>query len=102
MIGIPKPVRKKKEKPDYKALYEEIWNERPHICVNCGYVIDRPVVHVFAHKRSKGARPDLKLDKDNIVLECSTWIRRDGQPGCHELSHCKPSLYKERKLNYGR
>lgn len=79
-----------------KDLYWEIWQERQHICANCGYPISRPVAHVFAHKRSKGARPDLKYDKDNIELLCSTIIRNDGQRGCHELSHTNPYAYKER------
>jgi len=79
-----------------KDLYAEIWEEREHVCANCGYPLSRPIAHVFAHIRSKGARPDLKFDKDNIELLCSTLVRQDGEIGCHEAIHTKPSVYEER------
>lgn len=79
-----------------KDLYREIWEEREHICSNCGYPIQRPISHVFAHIRSKGARPDLKYDKSNIRLLCSTWIRQDDKIGCHELEHTHPEKFRQR------
>ena len=81
-----------------KDLYAEIWNERDHRCVNCGIYISRPVVHNFSHIRSKGARPDLKFDKDNIEILCSSVNRYDNKTGCHEFSHLKPSAYKARSI----
>lgn len=81
-----------------KQLYHEIWENREHVCNNCGYYIHTPIAHVFAHKRSKGARPDLKHEKTNIELLCSTWIRNDGKRGCHELSHTNPEKFKERSM----
>ncbi len=80
----------------YKNLYREIWNERPHVCEICGYPIKDPIAHVFAHIKSKGARPDLKYEKSNVRLLCSTWIRNDGKTGCHELEHSNPQKLKER------
>jgi len=82
-------------KRDYKELYAEIWNERPHKCQVCGIAIKDPVVHNFAHIRSKGARPDLKYDKANIRILCSTVNRKEGI-GCHELEHTNPEKLKER------
>ena len=80
-----------------KKLYTEIWDERPHLCENCGIYIASPVVHNFSHKRSKGARPDLKYDKDNIEILCSSVNRYDRQIGCHEYLHTNPNAYKARK-----
>lgn len=64
----------------YKKLYKEIWNDRKietgsaeYVdCVACGDRIYKHELNVFhfAHVRSKGARPDLKYDKDNIVIKC--------------------------------
>jgi len=78
-----------------KELYKEIWNEREHRCANCGMWIASPVVHNFSHKRSKGARPDLKFDKDNIEILCSS-LNRHNRVGCHELLHTNPKKYRER------
>lgn len=84
-----------------KQLYKEIWQERPHVCVVCGYSISRPVAHVFSHLYSKGAHPSLALVKANIQLMCSTIIRQDGQCGCHELSHTNPFAFKRRARKHG-
>jgi len=83
-----------------KQLYKEIWQDREHRCANCGYPIHKPIAHVFSHKRSKGARPDLKYDKSNIELLCSTWIRQDDKRGCHELHHTNPNKFKKRSSKY--
>lgn len=79
-----------------KKLYMEIWEERPHVCANCGHPIPYPIAHVFSHIRSKGARPDLKYDKSNIELNCSSVHRKDR--GCHELHHTNPEKYRERSI----
>ena len=93
---LPKPKRTKKQKPNYKGIYAEIWDEREHRCVNCGIDIPYQVVHNFSHKHSKGERPDLKLDKDNIELLCST-VNRNYDIGCHELHHTNPEAFKKRQ-----
>ena len=86
-----------------KKLYAEIWAERPHVCANCGVPIYEPLAHNFAHIRSKGARPDLKYDKANIEILCSTWDKMNRymkRSGCHELQHAGALEYKERGRNY--
>jgi len=85
---------------NYKQLYREIWQERPHVCVVCNYPISRPVAHVFSHLYSKGAHPSLKRFKPNIQLMCSTIIRQDGEIGCHEASHQKPEVFKRRSKKH--
>lgn len=81
-----------------KDLYIEIWQERDHLCVNCGVWIASPVVHNFSHVRSKGARPDLKFDKDNIEILCSSVNRPDGKRGCHTLAHTDPKYFRKRSI----
>lgn len=64
-----------------KSLHEkdwdlnmEIWNTRPHVCVECGKPLDehvkgeRPPKHYFSHLMGKGAHPELRYDPNNIVL----------------------------------
>ncbi|MCP9290033.1 hypothetical protein [Gracilimonas sediminicola] len=84
-----------------KQLFWSIWQDRPHCCAVCGYPIREPLANVFAHIYSKGARPSLKLVKANIALMCSTLVRRDGEIGCHEASHTKPSVFNERANKHG-
>ena len=83
----------------FKDLYAEIWEEREHRCCNCGVWIGEPVVHNFSHVRSKGARPDLKFDKDNIEILCST-VNQVNRVGCHSLHHTNPKKYRERGMKY--
>lgn len=83
-----------------KELYKTIWDERPHKCEHCGHPIcvSEPIAHNFAHIKSKGSRPDLKFDKDNIRILCSTWNRHDNRRGCHELEHTNPEKFKQRSI----
>lgn len=83
-----------------KKIYMEIWENRPHVCTNCGVPIHTPIIHNFSHIRSKGARPDLKYDKDNIEILCSSVNRHDKKVGCHESKHSDIKVYKERRKGY--
>jgi len=66
-----KGKQKKRKVTGERALNLEIWIERQHICHNCGANLGNiPKVHFFMHLKSKGSRPDLRLDKDNILLAC--------------------------------
>ena len=93
---LPKPVKRNKKVRIMKDLFLEIWNERIHRCENCGLIINEAKAHNFSHIRSKGARIDLKFNKDNIEILCSTLDRIDKQIGCHESIHQNPKIYKER------
>jgi hypothetical protein len=54
-----------------KELFLEIWQERPHICINCKEPLgDEPIVSFFSHIKSKGSHSELRLDKNNIELLC--------------------------------
>lgn len=67
----PKRV-KRKEATGEAALFRQIWADREHRCVRCGRVLpDPPKASYFSHIHSKGARPDLRLDPNNIELLCT-------------------------------
>lgn len=54
-----------------QELYREIWKERKHNCTGCGrHLGNEPLLYMFSHTIKKSTRPDLKLEKDNILLEC--------------------------------
>lgn len=62
-------------------LFVEIWNEREHRCANCKDKLSANVpmkwfIKYFSHQKSKGAYPELRLEKSNIELNCHT---------CHDL-----------------
>lgn len=66
----------RKIKPTYKktgeaAMFNDIWNQRPHYCEHCNiHLGDSPRAHFFSHIKSKGAHPEARLDPDNIQLLC--------------------------------
>jgi len=63
---------KRRRKPTgEKKIFKEIWEEREHRCINClCHLGDEARVHYFSHIKSKGAYPELRLDKNNIQLLC--------------------------------
>lgn len=62
----------KERKGDLQALFLEIWKERPHKCVHCGKNLgEEPKAIYFSHIKSRGAHPELKMDKNNIELLCA-------------------------------
>mgnify|MGYP000186467805 CR=1 FL=1 len=67
----------KERRGDLRSLFLEIWNERPHKCVQCGKNLgEDPQPIFFSHIKSRGAHPELKMDKNNIELLCSA---------CHKM-----------------
>lgn len=61
----------KERRGDLQSLFLEIWGERPHYCAECNsYLGEEPLAIFFSHNHSRGARPDLKMDKNNITLLC--------------------------------
>ena len=63
----------KKQKP----IFEEVWNERKHVCYICSKHIQEPLTYVFAHWLSKWVHPEYKFDKRNIFLVCSLDCHRE-------------------------
>ncbi len=53
-----------------KKIFLEIWSEREHICVCCNQELLFPNTWYFSHVVSKGALPQARHDKENIVLKC--------------------------------
>jgi DNA-directed RNA polymerase subunit RPC12/RpoP len=76
-VAVEKRRIKLKKKPTKtlgeKALFLEIWKERPHFCEeeNCkkflGY---EPKAWFFSHIKPKSTNPELRLKKSNIKLRC--------------------------------
>lgn len=78
-----KPQQKvyRRKKTGELDLFKEIWGEREHVCKNCKDELSENVpiqtfVSYFSHQKSKGAYPELRLNKTNIDLNC---------PICHHL-----------------
>lgn len=49
------------------SFYKEIWEERPHVCEITGAKIEFSPI-VFSHILSKGAYPEYRYKKENIML----------------------------------
>lgn len=57
-------------------LFDEIWEEREHICVVCGTNIQYKDSICFSHILSKWRYPSLRYTKKNIALVCSETCHR--------------------------
>lgn len=70
---IKKMIRRRKlhSPTGERELFAEIWKERPHVCTHCGTELPEPArSYYFSHIKSKGAFPELRLEKSNIELTC--------------------------------
>ena len=76
-----KPIKQSKGQSGQKDMFNQIWQDRPHISQISGLKL-HPQGHdlwhwQFAHIISKGAYPSYKLNPDNICLmtagEHSLW-----------------------------
>jgi hypothetical protein len=62
---------KKKKPTGERELFFKIWKERPHVCTACNKSLyGEPKVHYFSHILPKSRFPELRLDPDNILIEC--------------------------------
>lgn len=71
--SIPRnPIKSKRKPTGELSMFKEIWNERPHISFLTGENLDKYengfFISCFAHVFSKKAYPELRLDKENIIL----------------------------------
>lgn len=72
----PRPTKNRRLKYRRKTtgearVFKEIWDEREHVCSNCGAPLPEPMrTYYFSHRLSKKRRPDLRLEKANIDLHC--------------------------------
>lgn len=61
--------KRTKNKKSQIELFQEIWNERDHVSELSGkYLGDEMNSWFFAHILSKGSNPQLKFNKENIML----------------------------------
>ncbi len=70
--------RSPKNLQKYRAFIKEVWDERPHVCEDCGEPIGEwdcetgelvPHYHNIAHIGRRRTEEDC-LNKDNIKLKC--------------------------------
>jgi len=71
---IPKISEKKKQRMKEEwtetALFDKVWRERPHVCVECGKELKSPKPHNFDHIIPKSRGKAYRLDPDNIQILC--------------------------------
>lgn len=61
------------------SFFMDIWDNSPHFCRSCSKPLgDEPRSMYFDHLLPKAQYPDLKFEKDNILLVC--WQ-------CHDQRH---------------
>jgi hypothetical protein len=66
-----KKVARKRKPTGEAVVFKEIWEEREHTCVSClANLGNEARAHYFSHIIKKGSNNSLRLDKNNIVLEC--------------------------------
>lgn len=83
-------------------IFEKIWQNRPHVCSNCSCNLhDPPSPAFFSHIIRKSKREDLRLDPENILLEChschSIWDNGTIQERVQMHNFMKKLSYIERK-----
>lgn len=88
-----KPYVYKRKNTGEKQIFLQIWEERAHVCENCGKPLGSvPKNFMFSHTKAKSVDPSRRLDKDNIRLLC--W-------DCHySLDFRGIKYYEERKDLY--
>lgn len=65
------PIKKKFKATGEALMFKEIWDERPHICINCKENLGNEMrTWFFSHIKNKKHYPQLRLDKNNIQLLC--------------------------------
>lgn len=68
---VPKAKRYIRKPTGERQMFEEIRNERPHICKICRSRIPEALTRCFAHIFNKWMYPQYRLIKANIALVCS-------------------------------
>lgn len=93
-----KPVTKSSIKPKFRKatgewdMFLEIWKERKHQCTGCGKSLgDNMIPHYFSHILPKSRFPELRLDPNNILIECVK---------CHSDYETKGIEVIKRKRNF--
>ena len=77
---MKRTAKENKIKRELKKIYEEIAEERDHVCTGCGRS-DVPLSH--SHIIPISRRKDLQLEKTNITYHCLSMGQK--RKGCHEM-----------------
>ena len=61
----------KRKSTGEKGMFNIIWSQRPHYCINCGKWLGlTPKSWMFSHRIAKGVNEKERLNPDNIDLLC--------------------------------
>jgi len=80
-ITSKKLKEKQKLHKEDKLFYEEVWNERPHVCIKCLATLEDILNWSWMHHiLFKGSRPykHLRHEKRNVIILCQS---------CHGEAH---------------
>lgn len=76
-------LKSKRKKTGEAELFQEVWDEREHVCINCKLELgDEMRTFYFSHIKGKGSHPELRLLKENIQIlcfECHTAYDQQGR-----------------------
>jgi 5-methylcytosine-specific restriction endonuclease McrA len=65
-----KKKKRLKETGGEKAIFLEVWNEKPHNCEVCGKALKELKAHTIDHKIPKSRGEKYRLDKSNLLINC--------------------------------
>ncbi len=60
----------RKDNERQKAMFRKIWDERAHVCVNCGVLLPYPNTRHCHHLLEKSKYKELRWEEKFIVLLC--------------------------------
>lgn len=90
-------IREKKEliEEDHR-FYQEIWEERPHVCQNCGIELpEEPLTLYFDHILEKEKHTEFRHFKGNIMILCPTCHDNKGRANTSKFMEQERERLKE-------
>jgi len=66
------PIKYKKKETGELEFMKQVWEERHHICEECNVYLPEFSPFCMAHILGKGAAPEHRLNKNNIMILCPT------------------------------
>ena len=86
--------RKKKEPTGEWKMFEKIWETVEKQCTGCNKQLGHEMIpHYFSHILKKGTYPKLRLDPENIMIECID---------CHQIQDYGTIEQRKKLLNFNK
>ena len=96
-----KHIKPKRSNTGELELFKEVWNERPHVSEISGKPIHIFDINCFHHILTKGAYPEHRLNKDNIIILTRAEHNDVHQYSLDDLVNKHP-MWKELVIRYGK